>query len=63
MLTYYIKFYIPQKILPETKFYGIFVTIKGSRNKEKTYEILKFDIPRVPTIQIAKKKGQTFRFC
>jgi hypothetical protein len=39
------------------------VTILESRNQKKILKILKFDILRVPPIQIPPKKGKNLEFC
>jgi hypothetical protein len=51
-----------RKFHPWTNLTALLVTIMGYRNKKGNSEILKFDLLRVPSIQIPTKKYRTLSF-
>jgi hypothetical protein len=52
-----------QQISPSNKPDAIFSNYIGVQKPEKILKILKFDILRVPPIQISPKKGKNHEFC
>jgi hypothetical protein len=52
-----------QQISPWNKPEAIFGNYFGAWKPEKILKILKFDILRVPSIQISPKKGKNLVFC
>jgi hypothetical protein len=52
-----------KQISPKNKSDGIFGNYIGVQEPEKLLRILKFDILRVPPMQIPSKKGKNLEFC